>query len=354
MTDTTIVVDGSQGEGGGQILRSSLALSLITGVPLRMHDIRARRAKPGLMRQHLTAVRAAAAVGQAEVQGDGLRSTELSFVPGTVRAGEHHFVVGTAGSTTLVLQTVLWPLLLAPGRSRLVIEGGTHNPMAPTFDFLERSLLPALRRLGAQLELRLERAGFYPAGGGRMVVEIAGGRPLSPARWEQRGEVRRRRATAKVSALSVSIARRELAIVGQRLGWSPSELQVQRVRSSGPGNVLDLELEHEGGTTVVTSFGQKGISAEQVAEEAAQRLEGFLHAQVPVDEHLADQLLIPLALARGGGFRTVAPTLHTRSNAALIERWLPVRIGLQDEGEGAWSVRVESRDPGSARATSTA
>lgn len=345
MAETPIVVDGSEGEGGGQVLRSSLALSLVTGRPLRMHDIRARRRKPGLMRQHLCAVRAAAEVGGAEVEGDELRASSLSFRPGAVRAGEYRFAVGTAGSTTLVLQTVLWPLLLAPGRSRLVLEGGTHNPMAPTFDFMAHGLVPALRSMGAEIRLELERPGFYPAGGGRMIVELEGGRPLSGLRLHERGAITRRRAVALVSQLPVSIARRELGVVHEQLGWSRRDLEVARVDGLGPGNVLRLELDHQAGTTVVTAFGEKGVRAETVAAAAVKELRAFESAGVPVDPHLADQLLLPLALAGGGGFRTVEPTLHTRTNAALIERWLPVRIELVDEGGGAWRVEVGPGSP---------
>src|SRR6185295_18962730 len=156
-------LDGSVGEGGGQILRTALALSALTGQPFQIDRIRAQRRKPGLMRQHLTAVRAAAEVCQATVAGDSLGSMALSFVPGAVKAGSYSFAVGTAGSATLVLQTVLPPLLVAAGPSTLTIEGGTHNPLAPPFDFLERSFLPLVARMGPQFEARLERWGFYPA-----------------------------------------------------------------------------------------------------------------------------------------------------------------------------------------------
>ena len=175
-----IEIDGSQGEGGGQILRSALTLSLVTGRPFRLHRIRARRVKPGLLRQHLTAVRAATTIGAAEVTGDELASTELLFTPGNVSHGEYTFAVGSAGSVTLVLQTVLWPLLLAPGRSRLTFEGGTHNPMAPPFEFIAEVFLPLLRRMGARVDATLVRHGFYPAGGGSFHVDIEGGYPLGP------------------------------------------------------------------------------------------------------------------------------------------------------------------------------
>jgi len=338
-----VVVDGAQGEGGGQVLRSSLALSLVTGRPLRIHAIRARRRKPGLLRQHLTAVRAAAEVGGAKVEGGELGSTELSFVPGPVRAGDYRFAIGTAGSATLVLETVLWPLLLAPGRSRLVLEGGTHNPLAPPYDFIERSVVPLLGQMGAAVECKLERAGFYPAGGGRMTVEIEGGRSLRPLERLVRGPLVRTGARALVSGLPVSIARRELEVVHERLAWSRRELEVERIEAHGPGNVLLLELEHGGGTTVIAAFGEKGVRAEDVAGKAVAAVERLLAVDVPIDEHLADQLLVPLALAGGGSFRTTTPSLHTRTNAEIVQRWLPVEIELRDEGSGAWRVDVRPR-----------
>lgn len=339
-TREPLQVDGAQGEGGGQVLRSSLALSLVTGRPLQIRNIRARRRKPGLLRQHLTAVRAATEVSGAQVQGDALGSTALTIEPGPVRAGDHRFVVGTAGSTTLVLQTVLWPLLLSPGRSTIVLEGGTHNPMAPSFDFMARSLVPLLTAMGASVRMELQRAGFYPAGGGQLTVEIEGGRALVPLQRLQRGALRSTSALALVSALPVAVGRRELEVVHERTGWSRSCLRTEQIEGRGPGNVLLLELEHEGGITVITGFGEKGVRAEHVAARAVDEAERFLAVDVPVCEHLADQLLLPLALAGGGSFRTVAPSLHTRTNAEIVSQWLPVGIAFTDEGSGAWRVDV--------------
>jgi RNA 3'-terminal phosphate cyclase (ATP) len=187
--ETTVRIEGSFGEGGGQILRSSLSLSLVTGKPFRIENIRENRQKPGLLRQHLTAVQAAAEVGSAEVDGASLGSKALTFVPGKVRAGEFRFAVGTAGSGTLVLQTILPALITAAGLSRIEIEGGTHNPAAPPFDFLQRSFIPLIERMRPKVKLELERYGFYPAGGGRFVVEITPTDVLKPMKVDrpQRG-----------------------------------------------------------------------------------------------------------------------------------------------------------------------
>src|SRR5690242_7527890 len=193
-----IIIDGSFGEGGGQILRTSLTLSLVTGKPLRIERIRAGRKSPGLLRQHLAAVNAAARVGYAEVEGASLGARELTFRPQTVAAGHYQFAVGTAGSATLVLQTVLPALLTADAPSTLVLEGGTHNPYAPPFDFLEKTFLPLLNRMGPRVEARLERHGFYPAGGGRFIVEITPAQQLGRFELDDRGAITGRRARALI------------------------------------------------------------------------------------------------------------------------------------------------------------
>ncbi|HWB78034.1 MAG TPA: RNA 3'-terminal phosphate cyclase, partial [Nannocystaceae bacterium] len=260
-----IEIDGSEGEGGGQILRSSLALAIIRGEALAVRNIRARRKKPGLLRQHLTAVHAAAAIGGARVRGAALGSSELFFEPQRVVHGEHHFAVGTAGSATLVLQTVLWPLLVADGESTVVVEGGTHNPLAPPFEFLDRVLVPVLRRMGADVELTLDRAGFYPAGGGIVRLRVRGGASLQPLVLDERGALRRRRAQAIVANLPAKIAKRELGVVHERFGFARHELEVVELPSPGPGNILLIEAEHEGGVEIVSECGEKGLLAETVA-----------------------------------------------------------------------------------------
>src|SRR5262245_4049922 len=311
-----LTIDGSRGEGGGQIFRTSLALSLVSGTSFRIERIRAGREKPGLMRQHLTALEAAATVGDTEVEGAGIGAQSIVFRPRGVRPGAYHFAVGTAGSAGLVLQTILLPLLTAPGPSTLTLEGGTHNPHAPPFDFLARAFVPLIRRMGAGVEVCLERAGFYPAGGGRMTV---GGTPptaLGPLELPARGETRRRRARVLLSRLPRQIGDRELAVVRSRLGWADAELEITVLAGgvTGPGNVLLLEIESEHVTEVFTGFGEVGVRAEAVAEQAVREARRYLVADVPIGPYLADQLLLPLALARGGTFRTVPLSRHSRTN----------------------------------------
>lgn len=215
-------IDGSAGEGGGQILRSSLALSLITGEPVKVGAIRKGRARPGLMRQHLAAVKAAAEIGQGEVSGAELGSKEIVFRPGQVRPGDYTFRIGTAGSTTLVLQTVLPALLRASGPSSITLEGGTDNPMAPPFDFLAQAYLPLVRRMGPAVSIALEARGFFPAGGGRFRVDITPGAQLARLDLLERGEVLRKRVTAIVANLPASVAMREIAAASALLGWDRS------------------------------------------------------------------------------------------------------------------------------------
>ncbi|MET0406313.1 MAG: RNA 3'-terminal phosphate cyclase, partial [Cystobacter sp.] len=335
-----IRLDGSRGEGGGQVLRTALALSLVTGTPFHMVNIRAGRSKPGLLRQHLTSVRAAAEVGGARVEGDALHSRELTFRPGRVKGGDYHFAVGTAGSATLVLQTVLPALLGASEPSSLVLEGGTHNPAAPPFDFLARAYLPLVRRMGPAVEASLERPGFFPAGGGRFQVDVLPA-PLQPLHLMERGAVVRRRATAMFAQVPFDVAKRELETVGRVLGWGTEERGVEELkRSAGPGNALCLEVESEHVTEVFTGFGERGVSAESIATAVCEEARAYLEAGVPVGTHLCDQLLLLLALARGGSFRTLPLDGHALTQFETFAHFLDVRFRVTEPAPGVVEVRV--------------
>ncbi|MHC4549348.1 MAG: RNA 3'-terminal phosphate cyclase [Planctomycetota bacterium] len=336
----SVLLDGAAGEGGGQIVRTALGLSLLTGIPFRLENIRAGRRRPGLLHQHLTAVRAAARIGRARTQHAHLHSRELDFRPGPVAGGDFCFDVQTAGSATLVVQTVLPALLRADAPSRLVVRGGTHNPFAPPFDFVARVFLPWLRRMGADVEADLVRPGFFPAGGGEIRVEVRPAARLAPLECLERGPIRRRCATAVVANLPRTIAKRELRFVARALGWEQSELRAVEAEAAGPGNVLTLLVESEHVSEVVTAFGEKGLPAERVAEHATRELTRYLEAGVPVGAHLADQLMVPLAMAGGGSYRTLPLTAHALTNATVIERFLPVRIEATVESEQVHRLRV--------------
>jgi RNA 3'-terminal phosphate cyclase (ATP) len=339
-----LTIDGSRGEGGGQIFRTSLTLSLVTGTPFRIDRIRAGRAKPGLMRQHLTALEAAAAVGEADVDGAVVGAQEIVFRPKRLRPGTYRFAVGTAGSAGLVLQTILLPLVIARARSSVTLEGGTHNPAAPPFEFLAEAFLPLLRRMGAAVDARLERAGFYPAGGGRMTIDVTDRGSLASVHLVQRGRTLRRRARALVSRLSRQIADRELAVIRSRLGWDGDELEVVMLSEgmAGPGNVVLLSLESEHVVEVFTGFGEIGVRAEAVAERVAQEARRYLAADVPVGPHLADQLLLPMALAGGGAFRTVPLSRHASTNLEVIGQFLGTSIDVTPVGDSAVDVIVRA------------
>ena len=335
-----LTIDGSFGEGGGQILRSALALSMVTGKPFRIENIRANRDNPGLARQHLTAVESAATLCGATVAGAELRSTALSFTPGPVKPGDYTFSVGSAGSTTLVLQTVLPALLVGGEASTLTLEGGTHNPFAPPLDFLERSFLPVLNRMGPRVEVALERPGFAPRGGGRFIVTVEPVPKLSRVDLTSRGGVRRRRARAVVAGLPTDIARRELSAVKQALGWSDDEVEVVELPEAyGPGNIVTIDVESEHATEVFAAVGRRGARAEMVAADAANAAKRYLDApDVPVGDCLADQILLPFALAGGGSYKTLALTRHSATNIEVIRMFLDVSVKTREEGPDAVTV----------------
>lgn len=340
MAERPISIDGSQGEGGGQILRSSLALALVTGRPVTLANIRAGREKPGLLRQHLAAVRAAAEIGAADVVGDEIGSQSLEFRPAAVRPGRYTFSVGTAGSATLVLQTVLPALLVADGPSDLVLEGGTHNPWAPPYDFLAQAYFPLVNRMGPHVTAGLEQHGFYPAGGGRFTVAIEPAAQLTGFDLLERGEILHRSATALVANLARSIGQREIDAAAAKLSWPPSSFHVDpSIASAGPGNVLLIEIHSEHVREVFTGFGRFGATAEHVANEVVKEVRTYLASGAPVGPYLADQLLLLLGLAAwksgaGGSFRTVPLTRHSTTHIELLRTFLEVPITAEAEAGG--------------------
>lgn len=337
-----ITIDGSQGEGGGQILRTSLALAAITGTPVRIEKIRARRPKPGLQRQHLVAVQAAARVCNGHLEGAELNSREIAFTPQGPSAGTHVFDIGSAGSTTLVLQTVLPILLCADGPSSVAISGGTHNSMAPPVEFLQESFLPVLHRIGASATVALERHGFYPAGGGAIRAHIQPWQARMPLELHERGKAIGRHAEVLLANLPSHVASREAQAIKHGLHWSHQEVDEREVAADGPGNAVVARLRHANVTAVFTAFGELRKAAEQVAQDCVKQVRRYAEAEAPVCEHLADQLLLPLALGAGGSFRTLKPSEHTRTNASIIARFLGDVVSIAEEDGGA-KVTVRGR-----------
>jgi len=340
-----VEIDGSFGEGGGQILRTALALSALTGTAVRVVNIRARRPKPGLMAQHLKAVEAAAAVSQARVTGASLGSRELCFEPTRVRGGDYRFAIGTAGSTALVLQTVFLPLCAAPMTSEVEIEGGTHVPWSPCFDYLAHQWQPFLRQMGLHLELELLRAGFYPRGGGRIRARVSPSAPRSALRLVQRGDLVRVYGVSAVARLGANIARRQRdrAVARLREHGAPVDFDIVHLPAPSPGTMLLVLGEFAaGGRCCYFSLGARGKPAERVADEAVEAFEAFLQTDGAIDEHLVDQLLLPAAFAPGTSeFRTARVTAHLLTNLEVVRKFLAIRIAVDGERDQPGLVRVE-------------
>ncbi len=331
-----ITIDGSMGEGGGQILRSALALSMLTQQPFRIDNIRAGRTTPGLMRQHLTAVYAARTICHADTEGESIGSTTLVFKPKKVTPGKYAFAIGSAGSTTLVLQAILPALLTADGDTEVTLEGGTHNPFAPPIDFLRRAYIPQIARMGSTISIDLDRAGFFPSGGGRFVVRVTPAKRLSPFQLLERGPIHAKRAVAVISALPRDIGEREIKRVIKRLTFEASELEVLSLPADqGPGNLLMLQYDCQHCSEVFVGFGMKGVNAEAVADSAIDHARHWLAGSGAVGPFLADQLLLPMALAGGGSFTTTQVTEHTRTNAKVIAMFLPLNIRIDEQAQAS-------------------
>ena len=321
-----IEIDGSQGEVGGQILRSALSLSAITGQAFRIKNIRAKRKKPGLLRQHLTAVEAAAKVCGAQVEGAQAKATELTFHPGNIQAGDYSFAIGSAGSALLVLQTVLPILWHAAGPSRLTVSGGTHNPMAPPVEFFSQAWLPLMAKMGALAQFTLVRPGFFPAGGGEVSVEVSPCTAWESLDLTERGALQGIDAHAIISAIPDHVVMRETNILDQALPLrAPASFSILP-EAYGPGNALYVRVEHEAVTEIFSALGEFGKSAETVARSAVHAAKMYLDARAAVDEYLADQLVLPLASAGQGRFSARKLTPHFHTNAAVVQQFLPVTV----------------------------
>ena len=345
-----VVIDGSQGEGGGQIFRTTLSLAMCLGISVNIINIRAGRKKPGLLRQHLTCLKAAKAVCNATVTGDELGGTAVTFLPGDVTSGEYHFSIGSAGSTTLVFQTLVMPLLLADGISELTLEGGTHNGMSPSYDFIRQCFIPMLERMGCRLTTEIERIGFYPAGGGLWRVRIhpigTSADVIAPLKLLDPGRLIQCRASAMSDKIPEHVTERELEYIRKKLTdlcsdrCSDLTLQQKLIPSVGPGNIVSLLTEMDNVTEVFECVGERNISAERVAGRVVRDCKRYLTSGVPVGEHLADQLLLPMVLGQGGSFRTLKPSQHLLTNIAVIKQMTGVEIKLTEMNQDCWQVDV--------------
>lgn len=337
----TIQIDGSQGEGGGQILRTALTLSMITGQAFELINIRAGRKKPGLMRQHLVCVQASQHISQAYVEGAELHSQRLYFTPQHVQSGKYDFQIGSAGSTTLVFQTLLPALLLQNEASELTISGGTHNPLAPTADFIEHCFLPALEKLGIKVEFKLNKAGFFPIGAGEIQITIQPWQHRNKLSLLDRGALQSTGAFAAVLNLSeeAQIAQRELATLNKKLNLDTQ--QQFHLNGISQGNTAYVKVEHENHAQLFTALGEMRKSAEQIANHLAEKVKLYLTSKAVVDEFLADQLLLPLALGQGGEFTAQCMSEHTRTQAAMIEKFIDCEIDFIELDKDLFQITVK-------------
>ncbi len=332
-----IEIDGSQGEGGGQILRSSLSLAMITGQAVRLTQIRAGRKRPGLLRQHLTAVQAATTISQATTQGAELGSTELEFVPGSVRPGNYTFAVGTAGSASLVLQTVLPALFTADAPSKISVEGGTHNGMAPPYEFLTTTWLPHINRMGPEINLTLERYGFYPAGGGQITAEITPCPRLQPLQLTRRSGDARTEAKVISSRIPEEDTKRSLRMLKKHLEFPEANYQVEKTRKSpGPGQVWLASIAHENHSEVFSVFPERRQRPIHFVKQLTDQVREYLNTEAPVGEYCADQLMLPCALAGQSRYHATTRSRHAETNQIVIEKFLPDSIRVDNTSDGSW------------------
>jgi RNA 3'-terminal phosphate cyclase (ATP) len=331
-----IEIDGSFGEGGGQILRTSLALSVLSKRPFTVHHIRARRKKPGLGHQHLMAVQALARISGAEVEGAAIGSQKLTFIPKEIRPGDYEFRIGTAGSVTLLLQALLPPLSLNERDSRLTLMGGTHVPWSPPFHYLSEVLLPTLRTMGITVEARIETWGWYPKGGGIIHVEMKATPNLEPIALLERGSLKRIRGLSATSHLPEHVGERQrdeaLKTIEKEMRVDTEITLLPDVPGNGPGSFLFLAAESEKAIAGFSSLGQRGKPAEEVAREAVGSLRDYLESDGCIDPHLADQLIPFVVMVKGhSSFITNRMSEHLLTNLWVVQHFSDVKITKSGE-----------------------
>lgn len=339
-------IDGSFGEGGGQILRTSLSLSCLLHKPFRLVNIRRKRKKPGLMPQHLMGIRSLKLISNARVDGDFQGSMELSFEPGEVKAGDYYFDIGTAGSTSLLLQTILPPLIFANNRSSLTLKGGTHVPLSPPFHYIKKIFISVINKLGTKVKARIESYGFYPKGGGKIHAEIEPVKEIGAINYSERGRFKKVHGFSGVGNLPLSIAERQKNAVVAILAAQGINVQIETISVSTPGQgtFIFLEVETENCLAGFSSLGERGKKAELVGEEVAKEFLSYYSASVCLDRHLADQVILYLAASKGeSSFTTMEISGHLLTNLWVIEKFLDIRYEVEGETGKAGKVTIEGR-----------
>jgi RNA 3'-terminal phosphate cyclase (ATP) len=339
-------IDGSIGEGGGQVLRTSLSLSLITQQPFTITKIRSNRKKPGLMPQHVKCVEVSAAIGGAEYSGAKFGSSEVTFIPKGLKPGDYRIDIGTAASTSLLLQTVFLPLSMAKDKSRIVVMGGTHVPWSPNHHYLTQHWLYYMRKIGLNGKLTFVRAGFYPDGEGKVIAEIRPHTELQPLDLAERGQLLRIKGVSAVANLDVEVAKRQRMQIARRLKpfGHQYQIRIENMRSNFKNSMVMLAVEYENGSACFTSLGYIGKRAETVADESINELINFINSQGTIDKYLADQLILPLAFVKKPSiFKTNKITPHLRTNIEVIKYFLnDVDFQIEEKSENEGIVKINS------------
>ncbi|MDH5203226.1 MAG: RNA 3'-terminal phosphate cyclase [Nitrospirota bacterium] len=344
-----IEIDGSYGEGGGQILRTALSLSCLLKRPFRIFNIRKGRKKPGLMPQHLTSIRAAQILSIADVKGDHAGSTELLFSPRTVKSGDFFFDIGTAGSTSLVLQTLIPALLSTEEKNTVVLKGGTHVPFSPSFHYLEKVFVPILSRLRINIQLTIESYGYYPRGGGKVRAEIIPVKEVKPLKNIERGIVKQLKGLSGVGNLPLSIAERQKHGLMEKIKSEmkdipyPVEIELLNVSTPGQGTFIFLESESEHSVAGFTSLGERGKRAETVGEEAAKEFLDYYNSGAAFDQHLSDQIVLYLSMCnKESEFTTSCITHHLLTNLWAISLFREFHYSAEGEIGKPGKIKINS------------
>jgi RNA 3'-terminal phosphate cyclase (ATP) len=341
-----IEIDGSFGEGGGQVLRTSLSLSCLLNRPFRIFNIRKKRKKPGLMPQHLMGIRSLKLISNARVTGDSQGSTELLFEPGEVKAGDYFFDIGTAGSTSLLLEAIIPPLIFAKHTSSLTLKGGTHVPLSPPFHYISKVFIPILKKFGMTAEATIESYGFYPKGGGKVHAEIRPADNIEAGNYLERGQLKQVYGLSGVGNLPLSIAERQknAALTNLVFLGIHAEIETISVSTPGQGTFIFLVAETENCLAGFSSIGERGKKAELVGEEAAKKFLDYYSTAACFDHHLTDQVVLYLAIAKGeSSFTTAQISNHLLTNLWVIEKFLGIRYTVEGEMGKPGRVTIEGR-----------
>ena len=354
-----IEIDGSYREGGGQILRTALSLSCLFQKPFRIFNIRKGRKKPGLMPQHLTCVRASQLIANAKVKGDDVGSTELLFSPGEVKSGDFFFDIGTAGSTSLVLQTVIPSLIFSKAKTIVTLKGGTHVPFSPSYDYLAGIFSSFLKKIGVNIKLSIESYGFYPKGGGKVRAEILPVQEIKSLRIAARGTILRMSGYSGVGNLPFSIAERQKNALVEKLfpsvipphpplikwGFENIAIELLNVSTPGQGTFIYLQSESEHTIAGFTSLGERRKMAEVVGEEAAIEFYAYYSTDAGLDPHMADQIVLYLSMCdKESVFTTSCITEHLMTNLWVIGLFHEYQCSVEGEVGKPGIVRINPKN----------